>query len=173
MVIFKSGHRDQVLRDWLPIAKSGFGLYEDRMKLSLRLIAGFAILGVVGCSSSSHVVVGRARPPISPNDVRLYLHPPTKYEEVAILDASSKNSWAFSDQGKTDKVIERLKKQAAAFGANGILLNGVTSQQGGSVSVGSASAYGNGHSATAFGTGVSAPIMLKEGSGMAIFVIQE
>ena len=143
------------------------------MKFTFAALVSLAVLGVAACSSSSHVVVGTARPPISPDAVKLYLHPHAKYEEVAILDASSKNSWAFSDQGKTDKVIERLKRQAAALGANGILLNGVSSQQGGSVSVGSASAYGNGHSATAFGTGVSAPIMLKEGSGMAIFVMQE
>jgi hypothetical protein len=143
------------------------------MKKHIGALLFLTLLGVTACSSSSHVVVGDTHPPISPDNVRLYLHPPAKYEEVAILDASSKNSWAFSDQGKTDKVIERLKEQAAALGANGILLNGVSNQVGGSVSVGSATAYGNGHSATAFGTGVSAPVMLKEGSGMAIFVTQE
>jgi hypothetical protein len=173
VVVFERGHGDQALRDWLPVAKTGLGLYAIWMKIHFGLLAGLAILGAVGCSSSSHVVVGRARPPISPDDVRLYLHPPTKYEEVALLDASSKNSWAVTDQGKTDKVIERLKKQAAALGANGVLISGLSNQSAGSVSVGSATANSYGHTATAFGTGFSAPIMLKEASGMAIFVIQE
>jgi hypothetical protein len=143
------------------------------MKNAFGSLVSVAILVVAACSSSSHVIVGTARPPIAPQDVKLYLHPPAKYEEVAILDASSRNSWAVTDQGKTDKVIERLKEQAAQLGANGVLLNGVSNQSAGSISVGSATSTAYGHTATAFGTGFSAPIMLKEGSGMAIFVIQE
>jgi hypothetical protein len=142
------------------------------MTLRLSLCAA-ALCLLAACSSSSHVTVGKVRPAISPDDVKLYLHPPAKYEEIALLDASSNHSWAFSDQGKADKVVERLKEQAAALGANGVLISGVSDQSAGSVSVGSATATSYGHTATAFGTGVSAPIMIKQGSGLAIYVTQE
>jgi hypothetical protein len=119
---------------------------------------------LTGCASSS-VVVGQVRPAISPAQVKLYLTPPRKFEQVALLESSSKSSWAVSDQGKTDVVIQRLKEEAAKIGANGILLSGVGSQSAGSV--GAASLNGN----TAFG--VSAGIFHKAGSGVAIYVTEE
>ena len=164
------------LSHWLPVAKSCVLLYAISMKLSSGFFFGFAILGAVGCSSSSHVVVGRARAPISPGDVRLYLHPPTKYEEVALLDASSKNSWTVTDQGKTDKVIERLKKQAAALGANGVLISGPEQskrQQRGLYRWVRLPQIPTATQRQRSGPGFSAPIVLKEASGMAIYVIQE
>jgi len=85
---------------------------------------------LAGCATPhSHVVVGTQRAPISPNQVRVYLHPPARYEEVAIVDASSRESLAFTDQQKMDRVIERLKEEAAGLGANGILLEGVGDEQ--------------------------------------------
>jgi hypothetical protein len=97
--------------------------------------------------------------------VKLYLNPPQKYEQVALLESSSKASWAVSDQGKTDVVIQRLKEEAAKIGANGILLSGLGSQSAGSV--GTASLNGS----TAFG--VSAGVFHKSGSGLAIYVTEE
>jgi hypothetical protein len=75
---------------------------------------------LTGCASS-HVIVGKVRPPISPDQVQIYLHPPAgKYEEIALLDSSSRNSFSFTAQGKTNAVIIRLKAEAAKLGANGI-----------------------------------------------------
>lgn len=119
---------------------------------------------LAGCASSS-VVVGTVRPAIAPSQVKLYLNPPKKFEQIALLESSSKASWSFSDQGKTNVVIERLKDEAAKVGANGILLSGMGSQNVGSVGTGT---Y-NGN--TAFG--VSSGIMQKAGSGMAIYVTEE
>jgi hypothetical protein len=48
-----------------------------------------ALATLSGCVSS-HVIVGKVRPPISPDQVQLYLHPPTKYVEITLLDASSR-----------------------------------------------------------------------------------
>src|SRR5882757_3720164 len=56
------------------------------------------------------------------------------------LDTSSKGAFAFFSQGKTDAVMERLKGEAAKLGANGILLEGVGDQAGGSVGTGFANA---------------------------------
>jgi hypothetical protein len=129
-----------------------------------------AIVTLAGCVSS-HVIVGRVRPPISPDQVQLYLHPPAgKYEEVALLDSSSKQSFSFTAQGKTNAVIQRLKQEAAKLGANGILLNGVSDQAVGSFGTGFGSATASGHTATAFGFGSSGTVFVKSGSGLAIYV---
>lgn len=129
----------------------------------MRLI--ILVLLLSGCASS-HIMIGNARAPIRPDQVKLYFHPPAKYEEIALVDASSKASWAGSDQGKTDKVIERLKEEAAKLGANGVLLEGVGNQAAGAVGTGNAYSTGN----TAYGTGISATIFTKEGRGLAIYV---
>jgi hypothetical protein len=134
------------------------------------LLALVAALAISGCATS-HVMVGQARPPITPDQVRIYLRPPaSKYEEIALLDTSSKGAFAFSAQGKTDAVMERLKGEAAKLGANGILLEGVGDQAGGSVGTGFANATASGHSATAFGIGNSATVYHKKGNGLAIYV---
>lgn len=145
-----------------------------------KLLCSFAILSLLcGCvSSSSHVLVGNQHPAINPSQVKLYLHPPAKYEEVALLSANSRYVFfASSDQHKMNVAIENLKEDAAKLGANGILLTGTGDESGGSVGTGfgSATAYGTGNSATAFGSGttVAAPIVFKAASGIAIYVTQE
>lgn len=134
------------------------------------LVATLAFAPLFGCVSS-HVIVGKVRPPISPDQVQLYLHPPAgKYEEVALLDSNSKHSFSFTSQGKTNAVIDRLRAEAAKLGANGILLNGVTDQAAGSVNTGFGSATASGHTATGFGIGTSGTVFVKSGSGLAIYV---
>jgi hypothetical protein len=102
--------------------------------------------------------------------VRVYLHPPARYEEVAIIDASSRESLAFTDQQKMDRVIERLKEEAAGLGANGILLEGVGDQQAGTVGTGFGSATATGNTAYGSSFGFSAAAFMKTGEGLAIFV---
>lgn len=130
------------------------------------------LLGIVmvsaGCASS-HILVGKARSPISPEQVKIYLRPPAKYDEIALLEASSKNSWAITQQGKMDKAIERLKEEAAQLGANGILIQGSGNEYGAAVNTGAATVKGN----TAYGTGTSIPVIHKAASGVAIFVFEE
>ena len=103
--------------------------------------------------------------------VKIYFQPPHgKYERIALLDTSSRDSFTFTAQGKTDKVIERLKKEAAALGANGVLLQGIGDRAVGSVGsgYGQATAYGN--SAWGSGVGFSGTVFQKAGSGIAIYV---
>src|ERR1700747_87320 len=78
-----------------------------------------------GCSTSSHVLIGTARPPLAPESVRVYSRPPPKYEEIATIQASSQGSLALTSQQNMDKAIQRLKAEAAKVGANGVLLHGV------------------------------------------------
>jgi hypothetical protein len=129
-----------------------------------------AFVAIAGCATS-HVMIGRARPAISPDQVQIYLHPPsTNYEEIALLDTSSKGSFSITAQGKTNAVIDRLKAEAAKLGANGILLSGVGDQAAGSVGSGFGSATASGHSAFGVGFGSSATVFQKKGDGLAIYV---
>jgi hypothetical protein len=134
------------------------------------LLGLLTVSAILAACVSSHVIVGTVRPAIAPEAVKVYLHPPAQYEEIAILDSTSRASWAITAQGKTDKVIERLKGEAAKLGANGLLLQGIGDQAGGSVGSGFGTAHASGGSATAFGFGSSATVYHKSGSGMAIYV---
>jgi hypothetical protein len=135
------------------------------LKLSA-FMAPLLLAALSGCATS-YVMVGQARPPISPDQVQIYLHPPAnKYSEIALLDTSSKGSFAITAQGKTNVVMDRLKAEAAKLGANGILLEGVGDQAGGSVGTGYATASGH----SAFGFGSSATVFHKQGDGLAIYV---
>jgi hypothetical protein len=162
--------------------------------LSLLPLAALAFIFSTACNvtSGSRIVVGISRPAIAPESVKVYIHPPAKFEEVAILNASSKNAFA-SDQSLTDSALLRMKKDAAKLGANGILLSGVSNQQIGSIgssfgnsttlSTANATGYRYGNAASAYGTGtansfgnsttINTPLFQKVTSGMAIFVTKE
>ncbi len=138
-------------------------------RLTLLLVSGTA-LALVACATS-HVMMGQARPPISPDLVTVYFHPPqTKYDEIALIDTSSKGGFGITAQGKTDVVIRRLKEEAAKLGANGVLLQGIGSESGGSVSSGFWQASVSGNHAYGTGIGISGNVMHKAGSGIAIYV---
>ena len=82
------------------------------------LAASLAML--LAACATSHVMLGKARPPISPDEVQIYDRPPPgPYQAIARLDTSSQGSFSFTAQGKTDAVISRLKTEAAKLGANG------------------------------------------------------
>lgn len=134
-------------------------------KFTQLMIISTFLFGIFGCSNSSHIVVGQTRTAISPDQVKLYTKPPANYEEIAIIDASSKSSWAITDQGKIEKAIERLKIEAASLGANGILI-GVSGT--GDLSTGSVGVATGGYGNTAYG--VSGNAMHKTAKGMAIYV---
>jgi hypothetical protein len=139
------------------------------MRKSVKLAAPLLLAALAGCVTS-HVMVGPARTPISPDQVQIYLHPPAnKYVEIALLDTSSRGGFALTAQGKTDVVMERLKAEAAKLGANGILLEGVGDQAAGSVGTGYATASGH----SAFGFGSAATVYHKKGDGLAIYVEPE
>lgn len=131
-----------------------------------KVLLGLAVAIVLsGCASSSSILVGQARPAIHPDAVKLYLEPPKAYERIALLEASSKASMAVTDQGKTDKMIARLKEEAAKLGANGILLTATgNKQESGAVFV---------PMATGGGMLLPANSEHKSGNGLAIFVTQE
>ncbi len=137
-------------------------------KLALLAAAGL----LAACANTSHVITGKPRAAIDPAQVALYTNPPAKYEEIAVIDASSQMSFAFGDQKKMDAVIVRLKKEAASLGANGVLLQG-TGSGGGGVGTGVGIGTGIGGGGVGIGTGISLSSPSKTGRGLAIHVPAE
>jgi hypothetical protein len=126
---------------------------------------------VIGCAATHTALVGQPRPPISPESVQIFLEPPkVRYEQIANLTASSRGSFAVTTEAKIDKVIERLKKEAARLGANGVLLHGVDSRSAGSLGAGISTESETGHSPYGLGFGTSVFISQESGSGVAIYV---
>jgi hypothetical protein len=134
------------------------------------LLAVVIVCAAAACATSSHVLIGTARPPISPESVRVYYRAPPKYEEIATIQASSQGSMALTSQQNMDKAIARLKAEAAKVGANGVLLQGVHDAPGGSIGLGGGStSYGPG-SAVGVGAGGSFALTNKAAQGLAIYV---
>jgi hypothetical protein len=118
-------------------------------------------------------MIGQARPPISPDQVQIYTHPPTvPYEEIARLQTSSQGSFSFTAQSKTDSVIKRLKEEAAKLGANGVLLEGIGDEASCSVGTGGGSTSYSRGSSVGGGVGIGVGLTKKVGGGTAIYVGQ-
>ncbi|MGO9037820.1 MAG: hypothetical protein ACLPX1_06390 [Steroidobacteraceae bacterium] len=138
--------------------------------IRLIVLAAWLALGVAACAPSSHIVVGTVRPAISPSDVKIYLQPPPAFEEIAVLNASADSMFGTGGQGTVDKVIQRLKEEAAKLGANGVILEGMSDQQTGAIGGGSGSTSFSGNSAVGVGLGGSLGIFKKSAQARAIFV---
>ena len=139
-------------------------------RVTALLLAAVLVGGAAACSTSSHVLIGTPRPPISPESVRVYWQPPPKYEEIAHVNATSQGSLALTSQQNMDKAMQRMKEEAAKVGANGILLQGVHDTQSGAIGAGGGGAsYGPG-SATGVGVGGSFALTSKVAQGIAIYV---
>jgi len=94
------------------------------MKNSIQvLLSSLLVFVIVGCGGS-HIIVGNARPPTKASDVKIYSTPPANYEEIAIVEGSSKGTFATTNQQKTNQALEFIKEEAAKVGANGVLLSG-------------------------------------------------
>jgi hypothetical protein len=120
---------------------------------------------LAACAGTSKVMVGQARAPIDPAQVRVYSTAPPGSVEIAQLESTS--AIGFGTQGQTDAAVARLKREAAALGANGVVLMGVGSQaSAGGMSVGAGS-FGR-H--TAGGLSVGIPTTQKHAAGVAIWV---
>ena len=124
------------------------------------------VMILVGCHPVSHIIVGETRAPVSPSQVKIYLDYPEEYEKIALIDAGS--NFAFKDpaihftwQSKMNKVIERLKIEAAQLGANGVVMVGTENKIHQSFRIDK-----NGNARTSTYTE-------KFGKGIAIYVIEE
>lgn len=132
----------------------------------MRLLCSLLLVVFLAACASSHIITGKTRPPIPPEQVRIYSAPPSGFEEIALIESSSRGSFSISDQGKTDTVIERLKEEAGKLGANGVLLELTGSESSGGVMTGVSSGGANAR----YGTGIYTQALHKVGKGRAIYV---
>ena len=116
------------------------------------------------------VLVGPARPPISAADVKIYVQPPPTFQEVAVLNASSHSLFQPGGPHATDKVVARLKEQAAKLGANGIILGDFLDAQTSSLGTGVGSDSYTHNGSISLGVGGGVGIFKKTGKARAIYV---
>lgn len=134
------------------------------MNIRCAALLGLALLSA-GCASTSKVMLGQARAPVDPATVQIYSTPPAGSQEIAQLESAS--AVGFGTQGQTDAAVLRLKREAAALGANGVILMGVGSSGspvGMSVGAGSYGSHVGG------GVGIGIPTTQKRAAGVAIWV---
>lgn len=138
-------------------------------------LLALTVLALAACASSRPLVTGQQRAPIDPALVQVYYSaPPAGYHEIARLEVNS-GAFTYGDQAKTNAIIERLRRQAASLGANGVLLLGTADSGGGTgVSVGGGIGRGSGgFRASGAGVGVSISPSQRYGSGIAIYVPEQ
>lgn len=127
-----------------------------------------ALALAAGCASTSKVMLGPARAPVAAEAVRVYVDPPARFEEIARLETES--AVGFGTPGQTDSAIARLRREAAALGANGVLLLGVdTVAPPVGVSVGTGIARRH---VGIFGS-VGIPTSQRRAAGVAIWVLED
>jgi len=134
------------------------------MNIRCAALLGLALLSA-GCASTSKVMLGQARAPVDPATVQIYSTPPAGSQQIAQLESAS--AVGFGTQGQTDAAVMRLKREAAALGANGVILMGVGSSGspvGMSVGAGSYGSHVGG------GVGIGIPTTQKRAAGVAIWV---
>ena len=97
-------------------------------KVSLLL---FSLFVTKACYPVSHIIVGETQAPLDYTNVKIYIDYPDNYEKIAIVEASSDLAFKdlsieFTHQQKTNKALERLKKEAALLGANGLVIQNIS-----------------------------------------------
>jgi hypothetical protein len=148
--------------------------HPDMRKIdSARFLATSLLAAVLlaGCATTSHVMLSPARPAIAPAQVRVYFTPPPgRYVEIALLDTAS-GPFTYGEQNKMDKVMARLRTEAASLGANGVLVQGMADgYRGGGVNVGVGGGSFGGHTRIGGGVGVDISPTQKHAQAIAILV---
>jgi hypothetical protein len=76
------------------------------------------------CSCGPEVVPSSGpRPPTSPDSVKIYQNKPSKYEDLGLLTLAITPDLGWDRNGDANAAFDRMKEQAAALGANGLLLD--------------------------------------------------
>ena len=95
-----------------------------------KLLLLLSLFVTIACYPVSHVIIGDTQAPIDYTNVKTYSDYPDTYEKIAIIEASSDLAFKdfsieFTHQQKTNKALEKLKKEAASLGANGIVIQNI------------------------------------------------
>jgi hypothetical protein len=146
-------------------SESYYGM-RSSLRLSVAILAGFLL---ASCGTNV-TMLGPARPAISPAAVRIYQVPPRHFEQIAIINSSAGTTWIFPNHDSLNDAFVDLRNEAAALGANGVLLQAVYDQPVGALSVGGGG-FGYGHSGFYGGGGsVGGPLINRRVQAIAIYV---
>jgi hypothetical protein len=140
------------------------------IRLMQRTLCGAAAAALVACASNAPVMTGVAHTPLTPDQVVIYSAAPANYEKIAVLTASSKSAFSPGGQKSVDKVVERLKEQAAKLGANGLILQDFSDRQSASIGTGVGNETYTHNASVGVGVGGGFGIFKKTGQAVAIFV---
>jgi hypothetical protein len=124
---------------------------------------------ICGCATRP-IILGQVRPPIGPEAVHVYRVPPRHFERIAIIEAPAGTSWIFPDRPSMELGISRLREQAAALGANGILLQRVYDVSAGGLAIGVGGFGSSGHSFYGGAGDVGGPLINHRVEAAAIYV---
>jgi hypothetical protein len=141
------------------------------MAKGLTLAIGL-IVTMTGCATSSQVLTGSPRAPLSPGDVRVYTQAPQSFEEIAALSASRKTVSSAGGERAIEKMIETMRSQAAQLGANGLLLEDFSDSDPVAVGTGVGSQTYTHNGSIDVGVGGSLGVVKKAAKARAIFVSQ-
>ena len=96
--------------------------------------------------------------------------PPRHFERIAIIDSPAGTSWIFPDRPFMDLGVSRLRNQAAALGANGILLQRVYDVSAGGLAIGGGGFGYSGNSFYGGGGNIGGPLINHRVEAAAIYV---
>jgi hypothetical protein len=83
---------------------------------------------LAGCASKPQVLPAQSHAPLPPDQVKIYESVPSKYEDLGMLRLEMTAQYRWDELGDATAAIDEMKNQAAAKGANGLLLrNGAES----------------------------------------------
>ena len=140
------------------------------VKSLLRLSAALCAVFLLASCGTNVTMLGPARPAISPAAVRIYQVPPRHFEQIAIINSSAGTTWIFPNHDSIEEAFGELRSQAAALGANGVLLQQVYDQPVGGLSIGGGG-FGYSHHGFYGGAGsVGGPLINRRVQAIAIFV---
>jgi hypothetical protein len=135
--------------------------------------AMFAIplcLAIAACASSSQLLTGVPRSPITPSQVKVYTMSPPKFEEIALLGASRQSVSTAGGERAIARMIESMRGQAAQLGANGLLLEDFSDSDPVSMGTGVGSQTYTHNASISVGVGGSLGVVKKAARARAIFV---
>jgi hypothetical protein len=116
------------------------------------------------------VLTGVSRVAVPPDDVRVYTRAPARFEEIALLRASSTTA---GGERAVEKVIRTMRVQAAHLGANGLLLEELSDPRSLNLDTGVGTDIYTHNASISLGVGGSLGIVKRMGQGRAIFVAPE
>jgi hypothetical protein len=135
----------------------------------------FALLtcALLACATSSQVLTGVPRSPVSPTAVRVYTQAPRSFEEIAVLRASRKSASSAGGERAIAKMIAEMRTQAAQLGANGLLLENFSESDPFAIGTGVGSQTYTHNASINVGVAGSLGVVKKMAEARAIFVSPE